>query len=624
MNKTPTPLETPASSIAPQFGFWARQSLSRKLLLAFGVLVLFSLLITGTTLYGLNVVEARYEETLSQGVELRRLATLLDIDLLSARRAEKNFLLRWQTEGYETAYANYVTEYQKNIAELRSHAEELEPFGPVAATALTLDYTEAEYDADIASLRSFIDDYETSFLNLVEAVGKRGYDENTGFEGEFRTSARTLETSISNREGLEELVITYLQLRRAEKDYLLRGQQVYADDIQQLAAQLKSQIAASKQLEPAQKTELRGLVDAYLNSFNALVTLDKEIAINNEDLITTARAVEPLAIKLFTLGQQLGDEDTARAREFSAQTTNITVIITTLVLGLSILLAITLARQITSPIISLTNTAQEIAGGNFETQAEVSSADEIGTLAETFNSMTTRLRQAFDDVRRRAIAVQTSAEVSRRLSVATNIRQLATDVVEQVQSAFNYYHAHIYFFDDAREYLVMAGGTGDAGATMLARAHKIEKGRGLVGRAADTNEPVLVADVTKAEGWLPNPLLPDTRCEAAIPIVSGATVLGVLDVQQNVVNGLDVEDVELLQSLAGQVAISYQNARSFEQAQAQAELESLVNTIGQKIQRAGSVEDTLQTAVRELGLALGASRVKANIQAARKEVIEEG
>jgi len=55
--------------------------------------------------------------------------------------------------------------------------------------------------------------------------------------------------------------------------------------------------------------------------------------------------------------------------------------------------------------------------------------------------------------------------------------------------------------------------------------------------------------------------------------------------------------------------------RSFEQSKAQADYESLVNAIGQKIQRATTMEDTLQTAIRELGLALGAKRVKANIGA---------
>lgn len=213
----------------------------------------------------------------------------------------------------------------------------------------------------------------------------------------------------------------------------------------------------------------------------------------------------------------------------------------------------------------------------------------------------------------RTKALATSSDVSRRLSTIMDQSTLAKEVVEQVQSAFDYYHAHIYFFDEQNEYLVMAGGTGEAGAAMLASGHRIQRGRGLVGRAAESNEPVLVADVSQAIGWLPNPLLPDTKAEVAVPITSGEQVLGVLDVQQNIVNGLGEDDVSLLQSLAGQVAISLNNARSFENSRTQAELESLTNIIGQKIQRTTSIEDALQTAIREVGLALGSTRVSAKI-----------
>ena len=278
-----------------------------------------------------------------------------------------------------------------------------------------------------------------------------------------------------------------------------------------------------------------------------------------------------------------------------------------------------LASRTLTPISDLTITSKAIAEGDLTKRATIQSNDEIGVLADAFNTMTSQLQNALQDMEKRVEmrtkALSTSAEVSQRLSSATDPQRLAVEVVEQVQAAFKYYHAHIYFMDEESGDLIMAGGTGDAGAAMLARGHKIPHGRGLVGRAAATNAPVLVPDVSKAEGWLPNPLLPDTRSEVAIPISSGRQVLGVLDVQQNTVNGLDQEDVRLLQSLAGQVAISLQNARSYEQSKSQAELETLANTIGQKIQRANTVEETLQTAIRELGLALGATRVKAAISA---------
>ncbi len=279
------------------------------------------------------------------------------------------------------------------------------------------------------------------------------------------------------------------------------------------------------------------------------------------------------------------------------------------------------ARQIAQPIRKITDVALQVAGGDLNVVADFQSTDETGILAGAFNKMTEQLRTLISTLEQRvadrAKALTTSAEVTRRLALARNTHQLAKEVVEQVQSAFHYYHAHIYFVDPESKDLVMAGGTGEVGATMLARRHKIPNGRGLVGRAASTNTPILVPDVAKEEGWLPNPLLPETRSEAAIPIAIGNQVLGVLDVQQNVVNGLGDDDISLLQSLAGQVAITLQNARTFEEATAKAEREALINTIGQRIQRAPTVEDTLKIAVRELGSALGASRVGANISAHR-------
>jgi GAF domain-containing protein len=141
----------------------------------------------------------------------------------------------------------------------------------------------------------------------------------------------------------------------------------------------------------------------------------------------------------------------------------------------------------------------------------------------------------------------------------------------------------------------------------------LEQEQSLVARAARTRQAVIVNDVRNEPGWLRNPLLPDTASELAVPLVIGDQILGVLDVQSDRLNAFTEEDANIQTTLASQVATALQNARSFVRAQRQAERESMLNVISQKIQSATTVEAVLQIAARELGRALGAPRTIAQL-----------
>jgi GAF domain-containing protein len=200
---------------------------------------------------------------------------------------------------------------------------------------------------------------------------------------------------------------------------------------------------------------------------------------------------------------------------------------------------------------------------------------------------------------------------------------MLSTTVHLTQRGFNLYHAHVFsYHKDSNELQIVACGykegdehEGTHGTTII----PVSQEQSLVARAARTRKPVIVNDVRSDPGWLPNPLLPDTHAEMAVPMTVGDELLGILDVQADHVDAFTEQDANIQMTLASQIATSYQSALAFEQSKAQADLESLVNTIGQKIQRTTTVEDTLQTAIREIGLALGAARVSAHIQADRRD-----
>ena len=209
-------------------------------------------------------------------------------------------------------------------------------------------------------------------------------------------------------------------------------------------------------------------------------------------------------------------------------------------------------------------------------------------------------------VAERTRALETSAAVSRQLSTILDQTQLVHEVVEQLRDAFAYYHVHIFLWDETIGALRMVGGTGEAGQAMLVMGHMIRPDQGLVGRAYSTNSPVVVPDVNDDPGWLPNRLLPGTRAELAVPITYGDQVLGVLDAQDSEIGGLDPEDSQLLQTIAGQLAVALRNARLLAQIQQEAEQAALINAINRKITQTTDIDGALRVAVTELSRALEA------------------
>jgi methyl-accepting chemotaxis protein len=305
-----------------------------------------------------------------------------------------------------------------------------------------------------------------------------------------------------------------------------------------------------------------------------------------------------------------------------ARSLGIAIGLTALVVGaMGVVVGTRFALGFVKPILNLTETATQVAAGNLDLRLATDSVDEIGTLTATFNNMTEQLQDTLEGLEQRVSDRTKDLATVARISTATaSIRdpfEMLANMVHLTQRGFDLYHAHVFtYYKDTEVLQIVACGykEGDEHeGTHGAASIPIRQEQSLVARAARTRRPVIVNDVRSDPGWLPNPLLPDTHAELAVPMIVGDELLGVLDVQADHVDAFSEESANIQMTLASQVATALQNAQSYDRAKKQADLESLVNMIGQRIQRTVSIEDTLQTAIRELGTAIGASRVKISI-----------
>ncbi|NUM43742.1 MAG: GAF domain-containing protein [Anaerolineales bacterium] len=190
------------------------------------------------------------------------------------------------------------------------------------------------------------------------------------------------------------------------------------------------------------------------------------------------------------------------------------------------------------------------------------------------NNLTQQATIALENIRllaesrQRAAQLLTAAEIARSASETLSQDQLLFRAVNLIRDRFHYYHASVFLLDDARQYATVRESTGEAGAEMKRRGHRLEVGsQSIVGTVTFTGNPLVVNDVTKDGVHRPNPLLPDTQAELGIPLKIGRRVIGVLDVQSTEVNAFHPDDVAVLQILADQIAIAVDNSRSYAIAQ---------------------------------------------------------
>jgi GAF domain-containing protein/HAMP domain-containing protein len=204
--------------------------------------------------------------------------------------------------------------------------------------------------------------------------------------------------------------------------------------------------------------------------------------------------------------------------------------------------------------------------------------------------------------KRRADQLLTASEIARETTTGTlDIDVTLKRLVDLVKTRFGFYHSSIFLLDAVRQFAVLRESTGEAGAQLKEASHKLAVGSSsIVGQATSRGIPVVVNDVTLEENYYPNPLLPKTRSELAIPLKIGDQIFGALDVQSEIINAFTQEDINILQVLADQLTVTIQNATLYSKTQQTLERHRLLHQITSSAGQSATIEDAIRNSVQVL------------------------
>jgi signal transduction histidine kinase/HAMP domain-containing protein len=240
-------------------------------------------------------------------------------------------------------------------------------------------------------------------------------------------------------------------------------------------------------------------------------------------------------------------------------------LITTII---AFIIGLTTMRAISRPLQSIASAAERVVSGDLTARAAVLSRDEVGQTALAFNIMTNHLNDALNTLADRTHDLMLAAEVGQNISRVDEIDALLINAVALIRQRFDLYYVQIYLLDSTGSNLVLRAGTGEVGQELLRRGFRLPLNVvSLNGTAVVKKRAVIVSDAAQTVDFRPNPLLPNTRSEMCIPLLTTEGVVGVLDLQSERSGTFSDESLPVFNTLAAQIAVTIQNSVLFQQVQ---------------------------------------------------------
>ena len=383
-------------------------SLRKKLYFSFGS-VIAMVAVLGAVVYTrlresdrLSSEQSRFQHV---ALDAQTLYTLL----IQLRRHEKDFLNRDGDAAAEALHQRRREQVEQQLAMLRSRTDA------------------GEMQKKLSDLAAVYAKYVDAFGAAVTAYKSRGNYES-GLQLEYRTAAIEMEQLAT---GNDPLTIAVLQIRRHEKDSLLRKKVEFAEKTREALLDARKLVT---KLEPAAALRFNALLDTYRAKFDASQRTAEELAAALKILHDTTTQFEELLEGFVTIAIEDADE-ADRAIAGVHQTTELLLLfafLLTLVIALAV--ARLISTQVSTSVSDLMTGTRNISKGDLRARVDIAARDELGELGGAFNLMAGSLREMTTNI---SAATGSMEDVVRELQATVSeqgaaLQQQASSVSETV------------------------------------------------------------------------------------------------------------------------------------------------------------------------------------------------
>ena len=388
---------------------------------AIGVIGLVGVvLIGGIHLYGERAMGIS-RDAAEKARAVFELNSRIAVELLEARRAEKDFLLR-----SDPARAQRQVEISRQVA---PDIETLR--GKIAA--LGKPELAQKVDAMNASLRT----YQAHFAAVVEERQRLGLDENSGLEGRLRGSVHEIEGKVDQLHDAS-LKVIMLMMRRHEKDFMLRRDAKYGGEMQKRASEFLAGLDAGA-IPDAARAELRQKLSDYQRDFSAwretALKLAGELKATSEAFATVEPVIEQVSKSVDAIRIEADKQNEAERESIQFWIAIAIALIAACVLGLGVFIG----RSVAKPLSAMRTAMIELANGNFAIVLPgLGRPDEIGEIARAVETFKINAEQkAREEAEEKSRQDKLAAERRRAdmIRMADHFEAAVGRIVEAVSSA---------------------------------------------------------------------------------------------------------------------------------------------------------------------------------------------